>query len=835
MNSISEAFARHAAERREIPAVCDAVDSVSYRDLERWSARIASELIENLGTQPSVCALIGHNTSAGVAGVLGVLRTPHMLVTLDAETPLPAAMRILEDLGAELCLHTDAGRSLSVALQHGRDIRLLPVEPYRWREDVSPWRGTVPINSRCAIKLTSGTTGARKGIEITQAAEVFSANRGAGISQIVPGSILATCALIDTTAGRSSMLRTLLAGGTYLPCDLRHEPIAELATRLVQSEITHFHGPTTTFRLLASALSEGSLKSLTCAHLSGERVTVSEVELVAKLASPECLVSVVYGATEFGIAATCSAPAGETVSLGALPRVSPVTGVKIDIVDKEGCVLPGTASGYVRITSPGVALGYRSADRDGSTEHFPQAEDGMRIFVTEDRGRLGDDGKLVLEGRSGTEAKIRGRRVDPFDIEHWLLSRPEVDLAAVVIQNRDDDTRRRLVAVVVPAAGYVDPSDALRSAMGDELPSHSQISKIILRRDLPLTSSGKLDRREIEQGTYEAERQDPLVLPKEYRLLGELWHQVLGVHPKSNDQSFFALGGDSLAAAQLSLAIEARLRRRVDLGFAYRCNTLREQIAALKTSVALPLEVDRLLVPLVGEGVANAKQCFVVSGAGGHVYPFVPVAQLLAEHGWEMTGILHPRFRLEEPQCADIKALADRTLKALRSAQHTDQVFIVGYSIGGLVAHEVASRLEAEGASTGVAMIDTQNVSELPTLYRTRRNIIAALRSVRASRISNRMAPESRLVAARLLGRKLSNNYTPGRRVGPMAMIRADGTPRNGLGEDLGWRDLVTELETYTVPGDHISLFKGTNLPKFCDALVNALEGLRIRLPNDRG
>ncbi|MFE6524216.1 condensation domain-containing protein [Streptomyces sp. NPDC057794] len=253
----------------------------------------------------------------------------------------------------------------------------------------------------------------------------------------------------------------------------------------------------------------------------------------------------------------------------AVPLGRPIDGTRVYVLDPFLRPAPAGAAGELYLAGDGLARGY--LDQPGRTaERFvadPFGPPGGRLYRTGDLARLRSDGTVEFLGRADQQVKIRGFRVEPCEVEAAVRALPGVRRAAVVAR-QDGTAPRRLVAYAEPEPdgdGVPDPA-ALRLALAERLPAPLVPAAVVVLPALPLTPSGKLDRRALPApdftagaSTFAPPRTEP-----EKALCG-LFAEVLGVERVGVHDDFFALGGDSIVSVRL-----ADRARRAGLGLSPR-------------------------------------------------------------------------------------------------------------------------------------------------------------------------------------------------------------------------------------------------------------------------
>jgi thioesterase domain-containing protein/acyl carrier protein len=315
------------------------------------------------------------------------------------------------------------------------------------------------------------------------------------------------------------------------------------------------------------------------------------------------------------------------------------------------------------------------------------------VYRTGDLVRWRPDAVLEFVGRTDDQVKIRGYRIEPGEIETVLARHPDVTAAAVVV--RREPPGPRLVAYVVPRAGGAVVADALSRYLGERLPAYMVPSAVVSLTALPLTANGKVDRAALPAPDVDrADENRPFVAPRfdAERDLAALFAEVLHLPRVSVTDDFFDLGGHSLLAAELVAKVRSRLGHTLPLSALYSAATVEK--LALYLQARLEATGEHSVVPLHETG--SRPPLFLIAGVGGHVFTFHKFARLLGAdqptYGVKAIGI--DGIRRTPDRFEEVAAEYVREITTLRPH---GPYLLGGYSIGAVVALEVALQLQKRG------------------------------------------------------------------------------------------------------------------------------------------
>ncbi|MFE3898875.1 AMP-binding protein [Streptomyces sp. NPDC059153] len=555
--TLLERFAGQVAAHPRAVALRHNGTSLTYRELDEWSGRLAARLAAK-GTGPgSLVALAAQRGPAAVAGVLAVLKTGAAYLGLDPAIPVRRQRRMVEETGPH-CVLAEPGLDQFPTLDAPR-VTLAPVTdgPLHQAPGQEP-----DDDALFHIVYTSGTTGNPKGVRISRRSV---RGRLEWMWQDHPfpdDGVLAVQKSLALVASPWELLGGLLKGipSVVLGTDELLDPVL-FAAAVERERITHLF---LTPQLIAGLLEESAK------HPGGHRpVLVTSgadtlpVDTVLRFREvwPDATLLNLYGMTE----TASNVAAYDTARLPAdaerVPVGRPVAGASLSVRDRLGRRLPSGVTGEVWVSGPPLALGYLGGDGE---DRFTTDDAGVLHYRTGDRGRQLPDAVLEITGRADNQIKVRGYRVELEEIEATLRKAPDITDAGAYAESEGGEAR---IVACFTADEESGPA-ALRGYLRDRLPDYMLPARIQQVPRLPLSTNGKLDRTALRTLVRSiGQEQTAGFTPNgdTEAAVAALWQELLGAPPASADQNFFDAGGHSLLAVRLANRLAKTAGRRVPL------------------------------------------------------------------------------------------------------------------------------------------------------------------------------------------------------------------------------------------------------------------------------
>jgi enterobactin synthetase component F len=796
--------------------------TLSYADLNARANRLAHNLIV-AGVGPGkVVALACGRTVEGVVGLLAILKAGAAYLPVDVDYPQERIAFMLGDARPVMTLVTraTAGRLDAVSpaarglvvVDLPETVRATGAHPDRDPTDddrVRPLRPSCPAY----VIYTSGSTGTPNGVVVGHAGLA-----GLVAAQVERFGITAASRILQFASpgfdGAVAEVVTALGSGAALvlaPTD-RLVPGEPLAALSAEAGVTHITLPPT----VLAAVPEDGLPGVVTLAVAGEPCPP---EVVRRWAGGRRMVNA-YGPTEATVCVTMSEPLAAGDEMPAIGR--PIAGVCGYVLDSTlHPVAPG-AVGQLYLAGAGLAHGYLGRPTLTAERFLPNpfGPPGSRMYRTGDLVRWRTDGALEFVARVDDQVSLRGFRIEPGEVEAVLVRHATVAQAAVAV------CENKLVGYVVPAPDRVVETGALRRFASARLPGYLVPSAFVALDRLPLTPNGKLDRRALPRPATGSPAGRLPGTPLE-ELLCRVYAEVLGRTEVRPEDDFFALGGDSLLAMHLAYRLRRVLPVEVSMTALFQAPTVAEL-------------VDRLGAPDVDpfDGLLRIRPWPRPNRSGGDRPPLfcLPPASGLS---WCYTGLREHlpadlpiyglQARIAGPAAPSIERLAAEYLDRIREVQPADPYHLLGWSLGGHLAHAIATKLRQQGERVALLVIldayphdprlstNGGGASDAEVLARTIDRVASVPLSAETAAAVARMATYHARLAAGHRWRRYDGDL--------LFFTAADGrTPASPTAS--AWRPYVTgDITNHEVPCGHFEMTEPRALAAIGAVLTERMTG----------
>ncbi|MBN8226639.1 amino acid adenylation domain-containing protein [Corallococcus macrosporus] len=577
--SLTALFEEQAARAPQAIAVEFEGRQLTYGELDARANQLAHHLRAlgvDAGTPVGLCT--GRSLEMVVA-TLAILKAGGAYVPLDPAYPTERLLFMARDTRLPVLL-VQPGQEAKLAELDARVVTLEPSWDAFARESTQAPRVTLPAEALAYVMYTSGSTGRPKGVCIPHRG-VVRLVKGTTYARFGPEEVLLQLAPISFDAATLELWGALVHGAKLVVMPAHQPSLEELAHAL------EHHGVTTLFITTALFNQMAMFQPPALARVRQVMTGGEAMSLVAARQMREAGRDVinVYGPTENTTFSTFHPLEGTVDDGRPVPIGRPITHTQAYVLDTLGAPVPVGVAGELYLGGDGLAWGYLHQPAQTAERFVPHpfsATPGARLYRTGDRVRWRPDGVLDFLGRTDSQVKVRGFRIEPGEIEAELKASPGVEQAGVVVRE-DVPGDKRLVAYVV--GPKVDTGE-LRASLAARLPAHMLPSAFVKLERLPLTPSGKVDRKALPTPDTRS-GPDRYVAPREgwESLVAELWAPLLGVPRVGAHDHFFELGGHSLLATRVVSRLRDVLQQEVPLRLLLEAPTVArfaERLEALK-------------------------------------------------------------------------------------------------------------------------------------------------------------------------------------------------------------------------------------------------------------
>ncbi|MGG4268306.1 thioesterase domain-containing protein, partial [Peribacillus simplex] len=412
----------------------------------------------------------------------------------------------------------------------------------------------------------------------------------------------------------------------------------------------------------------------------------------------------VYGPTECTVDATCYRIKKDSkrVTIGR-----PLPNVQAYVLDENLLPVPVGVTGELYIGGAGLARGYLNRPELTSERFIPHPfNEGERLYRTGDLVSYLADGHLDYLGRFDNQVKIRGFRIELGEIEANIESHPSVKEAVVLIRE-DQPGDQRLVAYVVGEGSMHEWREHLKR----QVPNYMVPAHFIKVNAIPLTTNGKVDRKALNSLTIQRESSfSAPIIPRdeiEYQLI-TIWQDLLQIEDVHVNDDFFNRGGHSLLVIKLISKIREKFGKEIKVSALIKNPTVEGMAYLIRDNHGIGKSLS-VLVPLQE---SEKRPFFCVHPFMGNVFCYIQLARLLKDH-CSFYGLQNPLVEKEGMSGLTLSEVVQLYIEEMKRVQPEGPYRLGGWSLGGAIAYEIATRLRNQGEEVEVlVLMDTKVPSE---------------------------------------------------------------------------------------------------------------------------
>jgi amino acid adenylation domain-containing protein len=685
-------------------------ESLTYRELNARADRLARYLQKRgVGVETPVGICLERSLEM-VVGLLAILKAGAAYVPLDPDYPPERLSFLLEDAGVPLLVTSEklldrlppiAGEIL--CLDQEREI----ID----HEGDSPLNPGVGPDNLAYIIYTSGSTGKPKGAMNTHRGIV---NRLCWMQEtygLTPDERVLQKTPFSFDVSVWEFFWPLLAGATLVVAKPSgHRDSSYLVETIAKWGITTLHFVPSMLQVFLEEKRLERCNSLKRVFCSGEALPHSLQDRFFERFN--CELHNLYGPTEAAVDVTYHA-CQRNDPRASVPIGCPVANTHLYILDRQGQPVPVGVSGELHIGGVQVARGYLNRPELTAEKFIPDPfsdDPKARLYKTGDLARYLPDGNIEYIGRTDHQVKLRGFRIETGEIEAVLNQHPSIR-EVTIIAREDNHGDKCLVAYFVPSTEELNARQ-IRDFLKASLPNYMIPSAFVPLEYLPLTPNGKIDRKALPfpDGLGLATGEEYIAPRTESeRRLAAIWTELLGREVIGINENFFEIGGHSLSAVRLLDRIGVSFGKNLSPVDFFQNPTIRKLASYLRRE---EVSAWSALVPL--QALGSKPPLFCIHPAGGNVLCYQDFARTLGKErpfyglqSFGLSGTLPPHETIE--------AMAIAYLREIRSVQERGPYHLAGWSLGGLVAYEIARQMERVQEKVAfVGLLDTYILSELP-------------------------------------------------------------------------------------------------------------------------
>lgn len=684
--NIIKRFSLTAQKHPNLPAVAYLSKEITYKELVRKSDQIALLLIQSGAKSGDVIAFFAPRNENLLAGILGILKAGCAYLPLDTDLPHERLKYMLDDSKALLILAERKQGSLFKKM----GLSCVCIESHEEIENLEEYsEPVIDENSLAYIVYTSGTTGYPKGVCISHSNLINYVDSANLIMNMTTGSRFALMSTPAADLGNTMIFPPLAIGGCVIVINkdmsLNTKSLAEQfdlrkpdCMKIVPSHIKVLIESPEARRVLPSKL----------LVIGGEACQPELIQRIREI-NPQLRIINHYGPSEttVGVSAYELPEAFDKTSYSySIPIGKPFSGNKLLILDSSMNQMPIGVPGEICIAGKQVSAGYLNKSELTCEKFVPNPfNPDEKLYKTGDKGRFLDDGNIEFLGRFDNQIKIRGFRIELGEIEKAIARHNSIERAVALKPSADDPKQSILCFIKLNQNTELSESE-LHSFLKNSLPDYALPSKYIFLNEFPITPNGKLSieklRKLAEETSVTIRESEPPTDEIEIKV-AEIWSEALKIDKPGIDDNFFELGGHSLLAVKVLSSIEKTFNTSIPLSALFSYGSVRQLAGLIRNRTEFKKQQRSAIIKKGSDEVA----LWLVHPAGGNVLCYGEFAKRLASSAtlWGVQATTD-----ETSSFNSIEEMAEKYLEEIKPDFDKSRKIIGGWSMGALVAYEIA-------------------------------------------------------------------------------------------------------------------------------------------------
>lgn len=674
---------------------------LSYSQLNVAANQLAHYLKEEFQVRSNdLVGVMIERSHWAVISILGILKAGAAYVPIDPGFPEERRNYIIADTQLSILVtHSQQdNRSQQGKLNYIEIDQLLNTTS--GKNKVHNLSISIPSNSLAYVIYTSGSTGQPKGVLIEHKGICNTILSQKEVFQITADSRCTQFFSFSFDASVLDLFTALLSGAKLyiLPEQMKQDPLS-----LVRYIRQHQIDVVTLLAVYFNQLNVHDLAGVKTLVLGGDKAEPEKVNTFLQYGN--CFNS--YGPTETSVCATVFKLEKGQSDISLIPIGKPISNTQIYILDELGQLVPEGQVGEIYISGSGIARGYLNQPELTESKfqfHSFSRQANTKMYRTGDMACWLPDGNIDFRGRKDDQVKIRGYRIELREIEAVILQVPMIDKC--VITTHKESSSQKLIAYIVQHNQPFN-QEALLTFLRIKLPEYMLPDLFIPLETLPLNAIGKVDKSQLPLPNINHSNQ-PFLAPRNEteKILANIFKNLLHLDRVGVHDNFFQIGGDSINAIQVIYQINQRLKVELSLVRLFQYPT----IIQLSNWINTGTDTNKSIFSL-NEVKQALPNLFLIPPIVGTPIVFKDLAVTMNGE-YNCYGLQYQGMYKEEALVKSIVHLAIRFKEAITSIQKEGTIFLLGYSMGAIIAYELAYLLEQEGHQVCLILLDREPVSK---------------------------------------------------------------------------------------------------------------------------
>lgn len=677
---------------------------ITYADLEANSNKLAA-YFNNIGIGcGDIIAIVMDRSIEMSVCMLAMLKIGATYMPIDPNLPVDRIDYLLKDSTATKIIYSKKFRDISSTVK-GIDFDDAWINLSNYTEKYLPILDAKDVSAY--IIYTSGSTGDPKGVSIYHKSLLNLLLYRRRVMEINQDDNILGITNMSFDIAQEELYLPLISGALLTIADKEIARDGSALLDIIRSDkITFMQATPYIWHMM---IESGWKEHFPIRAISGGEAL--SADLAEKLLKRCNEVWNMYGPTETTVCAT----AKKITAPGDITIGRPIDNVRVYILDEKLRKLEAGEEGEIFIAGDGVAKGYINRP-DLTKERFIDdvyGASGQKMYKTGDLGRVLPNNEIQFIGRIDTQIKFRGYRIETEEIEYKLKQYENIKSAVVTVFH--GPLKDALLVAYVLLKIQVNDDDLshwineIKEDLKRKLPGHMVPTSIVVIPNMPLLPSGKIDIKALPPPNLESGHHDAAPTSELEKTLIEIWKKNIGVNNIDVNDDFFDLGGTSLIAVKTKIQIENTTKKRLSPSILFKYPTIKKLATIIADS---SIEQNKALVPIKPEG--SKMPLYIVHGIGLNVLNFRNLAYSL-DIDQPVFGLKAVVLEEQDKPLNTIESIASFYIDEILNNDNTATTFaIAGYSIGGVIAYEMAKQLKARGKKVAMlVMFDT--AVQIPT------------------------------------------------------------------------------------------------------------------------